>query len=119
MFSAAAHPKVTQLFASVVHEVSTQTLDTFKEFLAERIEFDAELESHFVEFKKQLEVSTKMHVKNANKNIKSAATKKPRALSKYNEYIREKISDLKSGGHTGNLMKMAVEAYNKEKQENV
>jgi hypothetical protein len=118
--SAAAHPKVNQMFASIVQEVSVHTLESFKDFLAERVEFDAEMQKHFDEYKKQLEASTKAHVKNAGKAAKAAKSqtqKKPRELSNYNKFIQAKISELKSQGHTGNLMKLAVEAYNKKKQE--
>lgn len=43
------------------------------------------------------------------------AQKPKRPPSAYNIYIRDKIAELKAAGHTGNLMKMATEAWNAEK----
>jgi hypothetical protein len=44
------------------------------------------------------------------------AQKPKRPPSAYNIYIRDKIAELKAAGHTGNLMKMATEAWNTEKE---
>lgn len=41
--------------------------------------------------------------------------KRTRAPSSYNFYIRDKMAELKAGGATGNLMKLAIEAWKTDK----
>jgi Ran GTPase-activating protein (RanGAP) involved in mRNA processing and transport len=41
--------------------------------------------------------------------------KRTRAPSAYNLYIKEKMAEFKAAGHKGNLMKMAIDAWNEDK----
>lgn len=120
MASSIATQKVNELYASVVQEVAITTIDEFKSFLSQHIEFDDDMNEHFDAFKKQIMDEFKAHAK-ASKGRKQKKTedKKPRKMSAYNLYIKEKMAELKDKGHTGNLMKLAVEAYNAEKKSSV
>lgn len=43
------------------------------------------------------------------------AKSRTRPPSTYNLYIRDKMAKLRSAGHTGNLMRMAIDAWNELK----
>lgn len=106
--------KINQLYANMVHEISANTVDSFKTYLETKVEIDEDMQSYFEDFKKQLAATAKTDAKKGA--AKPKEEKKKRQLSPYNEYIKNKINELKSQGHSGNLMKLAVEAYNQDKK---
>jgi len=111
--------KVSELFNSVTEEVSLHTLESFKEFMSEKVELDGDMHSIFEDFKKTIVDAFKTSTKSNGKGKKGAKTtdepKKKRALSPYNLYIQNKMKELKEAGNAGNLMKMAIEAYKADK----
>ena len=117
--AAASNNKVKDLFHTMVEEVSLHTINEFEKFFAETVDMDADMQELFNEFKKKISAATKAVTKATGKGSKSKDTsgepKKKRALSPYNIYIQTKMKELKEQGHTGNLMKMAIDAYKLEK----
>ena len=113
----AANTKANELFHSVVEEVSLHTIDEFEKFFAEKVDLDEETQDLFKEFKKTISARAKTSAKSSGKSTKGKTDepKKKRALSPYNIYIQNKMKELKEQGHTGNLMKMAIDAYKQEK----
>jgi RNA binding exosome subunit len=108
--------KVNSIMSSLFEEISSSTIDKFRVFLEEKVDVDDEMKAFFDEFKTSLKSSVKAK---GGKGAKALAPKKPRTLSPYNIYIKNKMSELKAQGHTGNLMKLAVEAYNEDKKNGV
>lgn len=107
--------KVNTLVSSLVQEVSASTLDKFKAYLNEKVELDSEMLEYFDQFKAGLKTTVGAKGKGKGASKGTGEEKKKRALSPYNIYIKNKMLELKQAGHTGNLMKLAVEAYNKDK----
>ena len=112
--SAANNTKVTAMFSSFVQEVSLHTIEKLKEFLASKTQLDDEMQQHLEEFKRTLAVSSIATSKKGASFVPKE--KKKRMLSQYNIYIQNKIKELREAGHSGNLMKKAVEAYNNDKK---
>lgn len=106
-----ATQKVNAHVASIVEEVAVSTIDDFKSFISKSVDVDDDLNLLFEDFKKQLITKTKTLSK--EKVVKEKVKREP---SPYNLYIQKKMRELKEAGHTGNLMKMAIEEYNKEKR---
>jgi hypothetical protein len=108
-----ALPKVNHAIQALINETATTTVDKLLVYLADKcgVEVDDELRQMCNDFKalyvqKQEEPEVKEQPKKE---------KKPRAPTAYNMYIKEKMAELKAEGKTGNLMKLAVEEWKKEK----
>jgi hypothetical protein len=124
--------KLTIAIAAIREETALSTLDHFKEFLADKIVLDEDMQAMFAEFKATIPATYKAAAKAEAKVARAAkklnklaaakdnttdppAEKKKRAPSQYNLYIKAKMAEFKEQGHTGNLMKMAIEAWKEEK----
>ena len=101
--------KTDSLVSSLIENVAIDTLEKFKIYMAEKVELDDDMLEIFESFKKDL----------GKQGTKSSGTKQKKALSPYNIYIQNKIKELKEQGHTGNVMKLAIQAYNEEKKNTV
>lgn len=109
--------KVNVALAGLIEETSLSTVEKLIAFLGEKIEIDDDMKQYFDEFKASIKNEAKVDLKKASK--KDAGEKKEkrtRPPSPYNMYIRDKMAEFKAAGHTGNLMKMAIEAWNKDKE---
>lgn len=106
---------INNIFSSLVHEVSMDTFTKFKEFLSEKLEVDSEMQALFEEFGKKLTAAAPKTTKKRGAVAAKTANSTPRPMSAYNLYIKNKMAELKAAGHTGNLMKLAVAEYNKDK----
>jgi hypothetical protein len=117
--------KLTIAIAAIREETALSTLEHFKEFLADKIVLDEDMLAMFTEFKATIPATYKAAAKAEAKVARAAkkltklattpAEKKKRAPSQYNLYIKAKMAEFKEQGHTGNLMKMAIEAWKEEK----
>lgn len=116
--SLTTNTKVTAMYSSFVHEVSVQTVDKLKEYLASKTQLTEDMHQHFEEFKNILsaQIQTTKTTKKGASSAPVQKEKKKRSLSNYNIYIQNKIKELREAGHSGNLMKMAVESYNNDKK---
>ena len=117
--------KLNIAIAALVAESQTSVIDKLFAFLGEKIEIDEDMKGYFEEFKTTLKADQEVDAK-AAKSKKGAKGSKgkvgengepkvKRAPSAYNLYIRDKMAEFKVAGHSGNLMKMAIEAWNEEK----
>ena len=114
--TAMASIKVSQAIAALVAETKLSVVDKLIAFLGEKIEIDEDMTQYFEEFKNTLKEESKEATKKAGKKEPKAKEEKTkRAPSAYNLYIRDKMAEFKAAGHTGNLMKMAIEAWNEDK----
>jgi hypothetical protein len=106
-----ALPKVNQAIQALINETATTTVDKLLLYLADKcgVEVDDELRQMCNDFKALYVQKQEPEVKEHKKE------KKPRAPTAYNMYIKEKMAELKAEGKTGNLMKLAVEEWKKEK----
>jgi hypothetical protein len=116
-----AFAKITSLIEAAVKDGQLATFDNFITFLGTKIDIDEDMQSYIDEFKKTLVVKKKASPKGKGK-AKAAAEeekteKKKRAPSAYNLFIRDKMAELRTAGHKGNLMKLAVEEWKKSKAE--
>ena len=110
--------KLNIAIAALVAEAQLSTVEKLFAFLGEKIEVDDDMKGYFEEFKAVLKTDQEAEAKAAKKGAKTKeekADKPKRAPSAYNLYIRDKMADFKAAGHSGNLMKMAIEAWNEEK----
>lgn len=117
-----ASTKLNIAIAALVAEAQLSTVEKLFAFLGEKIEIDDDMKGYFEEFKATLKVDQEVEAKAAKSNNKKGKKaedgeeKKPkRAPSAYNLYIRDKMAEFKAAGHSGNLMKMAIEAWNADK----
>lgn len=89
-----------------IDETAVETINNLTQYLLSINALDGLLKQHLETFKSTL------------KKTKQDSTSKPkrtRVPSSYNLYIRDKMAEFKATGHTGNLMKMAIDEWNKEK----
>lgn len=100
--------KVNTAIAALVEETKVTTVDKLVHFLGQKIEIDDDMKGYFDEFK----AASKVTGKGAAKSVEK---KEKRPPSAYNLYIKGKIAEFKAAGHTGNLMKMATDAWNADK----
>ena len=115
--------KLNIAIAALVAEAQLSTVEKLFAFLGEKIEIDDDMKGYFEEFKATLKSDQEVDAKAAKskkgakgKKAEDGEEKKPkRAPSAYNLYIRDKMAAFKAAGHSGNLMKMAIEAWNEEK----
>lgn len=126
--------KVDEAVSALMIEVQKDTIEKLKEFISEKNQMTEEILAAFKEYEEKISKDDpKSHVKKGAKAAKgtkaakagkastSKATKndtedKPkRPPSAYNIFLREKIAELKEQGHEGNLMKLAIEAWNANK----
>ena len=113
-----ASTKLNIAIAALVAESQLSTVEKLFAFLGEKIEIDDDMKGYFDEFKATLKVDQEADAKAAkskSKSKKGGEPKAKRAPSAYNLYIRDKMAELKAAGNSGNLMKMAIEAWNEEK----
>ena len=120
-----ASTKLNIAIAALVAEAQLSTVEKLFAFLGEKIEVDDDMKGYFEEFKAVLKADQEADAKAAKSNSKKGAKKEKegkdsepkakRAPSAYNLYIRDKMAEFKAAGHSGNLMKMAIEAWNEEK----
>jgi predicted phage gp36 major capsid-like protein len=103
-------------FANLVSSVSIEAIDKFKAYMSDKVEIDDDMSEIFESFKAQLVQKAATGQKAGHANGDGTTEKKKRSLSPYNLYIQQKMQELKQQGHTGNLMKLAIAAYNKEKE---
>lgn len=107
--------KVNTAIAALVDETKASTVDKLVHFLGQKIEIDEDLKGFFEEFKAELAKAAKTTGKAGKGAAKSVEKKEKRPPSAYNLYIKDKIAEFKAAGHTGNLMKMATDAWNVDK----
>ena len=117
--------KLNIAIAALVAETQTAVIDKLFAFLGEKIEIDDDMKGYFEEFKTSLKSDQEVDAKAAKskkgakgskgKETKDGEPKAKRAPSAYNLYIRDKMAEFKAAGHTGNLMKMATDAWNVDK----
>jgi hypothetical protein len=118
-----ASTKLNIAIAVLVAEAQTSVVDKLFAFLGEKIEIDDDMKAYFEEFKGTLKTDQEVEVKASKKGKKEpkldkdGVPKAKRAPSAYNLYIRDKMAEFKAEGHKGNLMKMAIDAWNAEKPE--
>jgi hypothetical protein len=105
-----ASTKLNIAIASLIAETQLSTVDKLFGFLGEKVELDDDMKGYFDEFRGTFKVGKK-----GGGVRMEAAPKAKRAPSAYNLYIRDKMAEFKAAGHTGNLMKMAIEAWNADK----
>jgi hypothetical protein len=116
-----AYSKVTSSIAALIEETQLSTIDKMIAFLGEKIELDDDMQKMFEEFKDSIKGSAKAELKKSSKKSKKSSDesgdvkKRTRAPSAYNLYIKEKMAEFKAAGHKGNLMKMAIDAWNEDK----
>ena len=116
-----AFNKVNIALSALVEETQLATVDKIVAFLSEKIEVDEDMQKMFEDFKESIKTQAKADLKKANKKSKKSGDesgdekKRTRAPSAYNMYIKEKMAEFKAAGHKGNLMKMAIEAWNEDK----
>jgi hypothetical protein len=109
--------KVNSSISAMVYETKVSTIEKLVIFLESKIEMDSDLKQMLTEFKDNLK--SKESIKATLRELgKQLVVKPKRAPSTYNLYIRDKMAQFKSAGHTGNLMKMATDAWNSDKGEN-
>lgn len=109
-----ASAKLNTSIAALVNETQISTVDKLFAFLGEKIEIDSDMKGYFDEFRGTLKVPVVKGKKGVSVSAE-AAPKAKRAPSAYNLYIRDKMAEFKAAGHSGNLMKMAIEAWNADK----
>jgi hypothetical protein len=124
-----ASTKLNIAIAALVAEAQLSTVEKLFAFLGEKIEVDDDMKGYFEEFKAVLKTDQEAEAKAAKSNSKKGAKKEKegkdgepkakRAPSAYNLYIRDKMAEFKAAGHSGNLMKMAIEAWNEDKGKEV
>ena len=116
--------KLNIAIAALVAESQTSVIDKLFAFLGEKIEVDDDMKGYFEEFKGTLKVDqeadakaakSKKGAKGSKGKAEDGEPKAKRAPSAYNLYIRDKMAEFKAAGHSGNLMKMAIDAWNEEK----
>lgn len=120
-----AFAKITGLIEAAVKDGQQATFDSFITFLGTKIDIDEDMQSYIDEFKKTLIMTKKAAPKGKGKGKAAASVdtevekteKKKRAPSAYNLFIRDKMAELRTAGHKGNLMKLAVEEWKKSKSE--
>ena len=118
-----ASSKINAAIAALIEETQVATIDKMVAFLSEKIEVDEDMQKMFEDFKESIKGSAKADLKKATKKSKKSSDedsgdekkKRTRAPSAYNLYIKEKMAEFKEAGHKGNLMKMAIEAWNEDK----
>ena len=117
-----ASSKVNAAIAALIEETQIATIDKMVAFLGEKIEVDEDMQKMFEDFKESIKGSAKADLKKATKKSKKSSDesgeekkKRTRAPSAYNLYIKEKMAEFKEAGHKGNLMKMAIDAWNEDK----
>lgn len=113
--------KLNAAIAALVEETQMAVVDRVITFLGEKIEVDDDMKAMFEEFKEVLKAENKEKAK-AKKGKKASSgsesdgeKKRTRPASAYNLYIKDKMAEFKAAGNTGNLMKMAIEAWNADK----
>lgn len=107
--------KVNTAIAALVEETKVTTVDKLVHFLGQKIEIDDDMKAMFEEFKVELSKAAKVSGKGAKAAAAKTEKKEKRPPSAYNLYIKDKIAEFKAAGHTGNLMKMATDAWNVDK----
>lgn len=101
--------KVTFAIAALIEETALNTVNALEEEMKKRFEFDPEMNALFDHFKENLKVESKIIAKTKQTDLIKKNTRKP---SKYNEFISETMARLKTEGHKGNLMLLAVKEWN-------
>ena len=120
-----AFPAVTKAVAQVVAEAAFEAkkkvMKDFAEFLADKIEFDEEMQAYFDAFTATLSVEKvelpKESKKGSKKTDSDGVEKKKRAPSAYNLFIKEKMAEIKVEKPElkgKELMKAAIDAWNAE-----
>lgn len=111
--------KVQSAVSGLVQETALATVDKVVAFLGEKIEIDTDMRELFDEFTKTLKTDLASEAKVVAKKVGKGSDKpkRTRAPSSYNMYIKGKMAEFKEAGHTGNLMKMAIDAWNKDKED--
>lgn len=94
---------LNKTIAAELENTSVKTVDNLVNYLLQVHSLDDVTIKHIEEFKNTL------------KNKSTKKVKKSRVPSSYNIYIKEKMAELKAAGNTGNLMKMAIEEWKKDK----
>ena len=95
-----AFPSIAHAVAKVVMDAKLKVLEDFKEFLGSKIEMDDDLNGFFKEYQSSLQESEEMNVKASGKKGKGKAavtgeTKKKRAASIFNIYVKDIMPKLK------------------------
>lgn len=112
---------ITKAVAEVVFDAKKQVLKDFGAFLSEKIDFDDDMKGYFDEFEKTLvkDVPPKHKGKtNSGDSSDSSGEKKKRPPSAYNNFISEKMGEIKKKNPEmkgKELMKAAIEAWNEQK----
>ncbi len=99
----------------LVEETSMTTVDKLALFLKEKIEFDADMQELFEEFKTSLKVTLKNEAKGKKRGGKHLdVNKKKRQASVYNLFIKDKMAEIKQQQPElkgKELMKAAIELW--------
>ena len=106
--------KINTSLENLVDEATVNVINNLKTFLGTKIDIDDDMSNYFNEFQVTARKEMKTVVKDSFcKNV----VKRTREPSSYNMYISKKMAQFKEAGHTGNLMKMAIDEWNKEKSQ--
>lgn len=102
--------KITTAIAALIEETALKTVDDLVIVLSNTFVVDDEVMGLISQFKDNLKAHAKVVAK-----AKPTDGKKTRQASYYNMFIRDTMARLKTEGHKGNLMKLAVNEWNKQK----
>lgn len=117
----ASYNAINKAVAEVVFAAKQQVLKDFAAFLAEKIDFDEDMQGYFDDFAKTLEVEKPPKASGKKKSSDSSdgeGAKKKRKPSAYNLYIKGKMAEIKEKNPEmkgKELMKAAIEAWNADK----
>lgn len=107
---AATH--VHALLEAAIKEAKLDAFEDFVVFLSAHMDIDHAMQSYVDKFKKDLVAKGKGKDKATIVKDKH----KRRSASAYNLFLKDKMAELRAAGHRGNVMKLAVEYWNSQKE---
>lgn len=116
----ASYNAINKAVAEVVFAAKQQVVKDFAAFLAEKIDFDEDMQGYFDEFIKTIEQEKPPKAAGKKKVAEDGTVKKKREPSAYNMYIKHKMAEIKAKNPEmkgKELMKAAIEAWNADKAE--
>ena len=105
---AATH--VHALLEAAIKEAKLDAFEDFVAFLSSHMDIDHTMQAYVDKFKKDLVAKGK------DKATIVKDKHKRRSASAYNLFLKDKMAELRAAGHRGNVMKLAVEYWNSQKE---
>jgi hypothetical protein len=113
----AATTHVHTLLEAAIKEAKLDAFEDFVAFLSAHMDIDHVMQTCVDQFKRSLVATGKVaNVAVTGAGVVKKMKHKRRSASAYNLFLRDKMAELRAAGHRGNVMKLAVEYWNSQKE---